>query len=471
MCGIAFKANFENRGNVNKAIIKQYKRQQWRGRQGFGLFSYDEDKQRGYIVKEAKEDNILRYLKKNSHRSKFIMFHHRFPTSTINVAEAAHPHSTYDYFGNVQYVLVHNGVIRNAADLFAKHQELGIEYRSFLSDLTFNDSESLLWDFALTMEGKQKEMTAKGDMAFICMKLIDGKLDRMYFGRNNRPLNLYRDKDTIELSSEGRGESIQDGWLYTWNYQTKRLTKRVMEFPLYQPFRSSNIPKYIPPHQRSGNPGWNACGYSAPAITSSDGREYDDMDEYWRSRAESIEENSRRQKAESNWQRLRKKFGPKVTEDIETRKFNSNTGATRVAEILTEPNHIFEAKENEDGTYSVVAVRQEVAKSTIDVDEVMKNRKDYEPTVAEVQSLAMQYLIEAEGVFENAYALMEFEYTELVESLAEAPSFQGIRDQLCMEKAMEFIMSDPEYINETSVSSVAEALWFQQIQQTQLAVA
>src|SRR5258708_39100843 len=76
------------------------------------------------------------------------------------------------------------------------------------------------------MEGKQKEMAAYGAIAFICLKLVKGRLEKMYFARNSNPLNMTRDKAGVTLSSEGEGEPIDSQTLYTFNYALKRLTKK-----------------------------------------------------------------------------------------------------------------------------------------------------------------------------------------------------------------------------------------------------
>lgn len=412
--------------------MQQFDKQRARGTQGFGLF----DGQFGNIVRKAKEDGILKWLV--GHDSNLIMFHHRFPTSTVNVARAAHPHSTKDYFGDTQYIMVHNGVIRNPDDLWVEHQEQGIQYRSLLENLTYNDSEALLWDFALTMEGKQKEMKAYGDMAFICLKLVNGKLMNMYFGRNSRPLNMYRDKDTIELSSEGRGEAIKPDELYNWNYHLKRLTHKRMFFRQYKPYQSSN-PLY-------STPSYNVCGGGR-----SYHGEYDSYDDY----------------VESNWERMRRKFGRYLGKDQpESHTFTSQTGAQRVADLLTGSGKAYEAVEQEDGSY-IVTEAEKTPK--IDLEEVYNNRKDYEPTTAEIQNSAMDYLIQAQGNFENAYFLVESDYADLIEDIEICGTFEDVRNQLKMEAVMEFINSDPEYENEKSVSSIWSALWSQQ--QTKLLTA
>lgn len=226
MCGIIYSHDF-NGNPVNNNILNLYDNQRSRGTEGFGLF----DGQMLNLVRATKENKILKWLVK--YDSDLVLFHHRYPTSTINVKNAAHPFTTKDYFGNVQYVLIHNGVIRNSHDLRDDHLLKGIEYGSTQKDGTFNDSEALLWDVALTLEGDQKELKAYGSIAFICIRMVDGKLDKLHFARNTNPINMLRDKNGITLSSEGKGEPVDTQKLYTFNYELKRLTKRDMQIPSY----------------------------------------------------------------------------------------------------------------------------------------------------------------------------------------------------------------------------------------------
>lgn len=205
--------------------MQVFDEQRHRGTQGFGLF----DGQEMNMVHASKEDKILKWLVR--YPTNLLMFHHRQPTSTVNVKRAAHPFSTKDYFGNKQYILVHNGHINNSRTLYNEHWEMEIDYQSELQDGTFNDSESLLWDFALTIEGHQDKMKATGRIAFVCMQIIDGKLERLYFGRNLNPLNMFRDKNGIALSSEGPGEPIEPDTLYHFHYGSKRLFHKPFELP------------------------------------------------------------------------------------------------------------------------------------------------------------------------------------------------------------------------------------------------
>lgn len=252
MCGIVYAQSLNGR-SVNSLVLDQYEKQKLRGQQGFGVFNGK------YTVKAAMEKRIKRWLKKDANASEMLLFHHRFPTSTENVKRAAHPFNTGDFFGDTRYVLVHNGVVRNPKDLREAHEKLGIEYQSVLDNGKFNDSEALMWDFALTMEGRQDDLAAYGGIAFICIKLENNIPTRMFFGRNfGRPLNLYRDKNGILLSSEGAGEEIGVNKLYTYNYQLNRLTDKHFRIPSMNPSYVSNWDstrsQYVPKYNETLNP-------------------------------------------------------------------------------------------------------------------------------------------------------------------------------------------------------------------------
>lgn len=194
------------------------------------------------IVRATKEDKILKWLVK--YESSLLLFHHRFPTSTENTRNTAHPFTTKDFFGDNEYILVHNGHISNCYMLKSDHEKLGIKYTGVVEKGKFNDSESLLWDMALYLEGKQDRVKAYGGMAFVCIKLYKGKLDKLYFGRNTNPLNMLKVDKGIMLSSEGAGSSIEMDMLYTWNYNLKRLTTRKVVFPNWKSETETAKPRY-----------------------------------------------------------------------------------------------------------------------------------------------------------------------------------------------------------------------------------
>lgn len=473
MCGIVFKYNFDKKKPVNNDILQQYDKQKGRGQKGFGVF----DGQFMNIVREADEDSILNWLvKKNSN---LILFHHRLPTSTINVSKAAHPFSTKDYFGKTQYILVHNGVIRNANELYGEHGKLGIKYSSFLRDMTFNDSEALLWDLTLTLEGRQEKMKAQGSMAFILMKKVNGKLVDMFYGRNTNPLVIRRTPESIELASEGEGVSILPNVLYNFNFKTKTTSKSEMEFPTFtsQKIAGWNSSKDYATHNTKRRFGFGKSQGEQQSLLPAHATHDDASEEEWGSYDEwyaarhgmdSMLDKSPKDK-ESNWEYLRRKYGKGGTlsssETAERKLLKSIDDVLEEGErakidsaSTKSIGQILETKRDSSGKFVVAEVKHE---DVIDLDSV--DRRDFEPEAGEVQTVAMSYMIEAKGVFEKAYFLLEHEYSNLLDKTVNGhTSFDTLRQQLLMEKAMEFINSDDEYQNEKSVSSIWRALWCQQ---------
>lgn len=408
MCGIVYKHNFKKRNPVNNDIMQQFDKQRSRGVQGFGLF----DGQFKNIVKSATEDKILEWLVK--HDSNLIMFHHRFPTSTINVKRAAHPMATKFYFGNTQYVMIHNGVIRNADKLFEKHAELGIEYQTLLDDHTFNDSESLLWDFALTMEGKQEKMQAEGQIAFVCIKMVNGKLSKLLFGRNSRPLNMLREDDSLSISSEGAGVPIPPNMLHIWDYRTKTIKLKAMHFDEWG-YHPTKVPKYT-----GGTCGYQPKEYVLPE-NRSEGTPGDWLPEY-----------------------LQHKYG----------KYLPSGSSSSASELAPPIDYVESGK---SGLW--VPQNRLEAEESMEIEEVDENdRTRFLPTPAEIQAAAMEYLIDNAGHFEGAYWAAELDYGEL---MVEEQTVANIRQQLLLEKVLEHINSDPEYESGHKVSSIWEALWSQ----------
>src|SRR4051812_8277768 len=138
MCGIVYYNDL--RGNaVNNAVIERYRLQSGRGKSGFGFYIPQLDR----MVHNPRENRIVRLLQREDKASE-VLFHHRFPTSTMNVRSSCHPFSTKansDKFKH-QYVLVHNGVLQNDDELKKAHEKLGIKYVSEQPDGRFNDSEA-----------------------------------------------------------------------------------------------------------------------------------------------------------------------------------------------------------------------------------------------------------------------------------------------------------------------------------------
>lgn len=232
MCGIIYGESFTDKP-INGFIMNQFEAQKTRGQQGFGVF----DKECGRLVRNPQQGSIMRWLE--NHPAKTLLFHHRLPTSTDNVKNACHPFSTQDKF-DTNYILVHNGHIGNSRTLKSAHEKLGIEYYSTQKDGRFNDSEALLWDVALYLEGEQDELKAYGGIAFICMAIPKDKRKstKLYFARNSNPLNLSFDTEALLLSSEGKGEPIPANTLHEYNYRTKQLKSMEFEISGYTPYVS-----------------------------------------------------------------------------------------------------------------------------------------------------------------------------------------------------------------------------------------
>lgn len=360
------------------------------------------------MVHESQEKNITKWLKK--YNSNIIMFHHRNPSSTINIKRACHPFSTRDYFGKTEYVLIHNGYITNANELFTAHATDGIPYQSFLEDLTFNDSEALLWDFALYMEGEQPDIRAKGGIAFICMKIVDGKLTNLYFDRNTNPLFMKRKKDKLYLASEGKGQSITPGLLYNYDYQKDEITTTKLELP-------NRFDSYL------ANKTGGGTTTTAPYASN---KPYDDFDDDNDGYYDFLRNLPTGKIHPAKTAPTPVRAGSWLGEELR-KKFNVTT--------------VTEYVESEGGI--MVPVDTEII--------TPKKIKADEP-----EEMVLKYLVENCGVFEKAYWSLEYDYMDLNTKRETSTRNSKIK---VMEKALDIMSHDEEYVNEKSVSSIWKALW------------
>jgi predicted glutamine amidotransferase len=394
MCGIAYKHNL-NGNPVNNDILQQFDLQRHRGTEGFGLF----DGQEMNMVHAAQEDRILRWLVR--YDSNLILFHHRNPTSTINVKRAAHPFTTQEKFGDNQYVLVHNGHINNSSILFEQHQKQGIKYQSKLKDGTFNDSESLLWDFANVMEGNKTELTARGGIAFICLKIVKGKLDKMFFARNTSPLNLVKTEDSVSLSSEGVGTAIKPSTLYTYDYSTNELTDKLFSVPQHETYS----------YDGSRLPATNQAGNWLPMY-------------------------------------LRDKYKKEINEAWNR---NNITDYDREGNPIPydEDDYII----NEAGIYVPNYPFDDYELSEEEIEEL---ELSLPPTRAEIENRVMEYLYKCNGLLETSYWLAENDY-ELAQDLPMTPNNQF--ELMLIEGAMDYIENEEEIVDAHSTSKLWRDIW------------
>lgn len=237
MCGIVWVRQRNGKAALKK-IRKVYSAQKHRGSEGFGFIDIH-DRNVGKLIRTQYEEEIFKYL--SSNRSSEILFHHRYPTSTPNTPNAAHPipvcndSLVYDYF------VVHNGVIRNAEHLRKKFTEKGFVFTTqvmtgFYAEGMFypeeggekyNDSESLAVELALAIESKAPKLDSTGSIAFIALQVEKetGKARRLYFGRNDsNPLQLDITQTYMKLSSEGAGEAVEPHKLHYLDYATGTIT-------------------------------------------------------------------------------------------------------------------------------------------------------------------------------------------------------------------------------------------------------
>lgn len=235
MCGIVFNKNFNGKP-VATEIEKAFMAQSHRGRSGFGFI---ELKENDLVLKRfVKEEEALKQLRIS--RATEIMWHHRIPTSTINSGLSNHPLFTTGDFYTHKYYLVHNGGINNDSKLREEHEKLGIKYNSISKSLWgtgegFNDSEALLHELALVIDGKKdiKDFKAYGNMAFIILQTdkFNNAL-ALYFGRNSNPLTITHLKgDTLSIKSENGAEEVSPNILHRFDYFDQEITKKEMLFP------------------------------------------------------------------------------------------------------------------------------------------------------------------------------------------------------------------------------------------------
>jgi predicted glutamine amidotransferase len=407
MCGLVYGHSLDKRP-VNNYILEQYKKQRSRGTEGFGVF----DGQFNHLIHHPSEKGIKRWLKR--YQSNILMFHHRNPTSTINVRRACHPFSTGDYFGDNEYILIHNGYIWNADDRFVDHQEMGIQYKSLLQDLTFNDSESLLWDFALYMEGKIDKIESGGAIAFICVKLVDGELTNLYFGRNSNPLHMDNTSKGLFLASEGKGKMIDAYTLYDYTYADNMYSLTDLELG------SRPIKQY--------------SGYQSTRPYAAQSWDYADAD------SDGYFENG-------IWIPRNNVCSVPAVRSALT---DGGPGGW-LSDELKERYETEEVVEYVDDGSGIM-----VPMTTTRVVPRKQQPLDFPSLTAAGENLIMQYLIRHRGNFEKAYEALEEAYEASFDD-----DFPDTVQRERMEKAMALLSRNTEWISPNSVSSVWRALWTQ----------
>lgn len=237
MCGIVYVQRKDNKPAV-KQVLKRYTAQKGRGSEGFGYVAVKQSQRVTKVNRFMFEHEIKEALELTKHQH--ILFHHRYPTSTPNLPEAAHPitvsHSELEY----DYIVVHNGVISNDETLKEGHEALGYKYTTQLAcqyvtptgqiytdGYQWNDSEALAIELARNIEGKTDNVEAKGAIAYIVMQ-VEKETQRavaLYYGTNGgNPLTVDTAKEFVCIASEG-GKAINDNICYRMSLPDNTVTE------------------------------------------------------------------------------------------------------------------------------------------------------------------------------------------------------------------------------------------------------
>ena len=282
MCGICYVKRTDGKP-ARKMIEKRYKKQKYRGSEGFGYLAID-DKNKIVEYRKAKtEAKIIDFLEDTN--ASEILFHHRFPTSTPNFEESAHPIFVSNEALKHDYYLVHNGIISNDDALKAKHDTLGFDYTTQVRKIwqshngktitevkKWNDSEALAIELALAIDSDKDEIGTRGSIAFIMYQVAkhSRKIEKIFWGRNTNPLMLQITKDFVSLCSEGAGEAIEADKLFSFDYTTRQTDVRDFKYGLEPKWDYQSSAFHYP---KTETMGYNYGGY-------------DDEDGYWELMAE-----------------------------------------------------------------------------------------------------------------------------------------------------------------------------------------
>lgn len=216
MCGIIGTFG----GNPIEDGWKLYLNQKSRGAEGFGFVALKGGKVVAFeratheksikvmldIVKEKQPDALL--------------FHHRYPTSTINVPEAAHPLPISKKGWKHRYYILHNGIVNGGSESEAERE--GYRFKSRVSEIKtyqtrkniytqvvdseVNDSEILGYYVASYLEGERKDIPLKGSIAALVLRehKKSGRCTLYAMRNSGNPLLVKRGQGvhTLSVSSE-----------------------------------------------------------------------------------------------------------------------------------------------------------------------------------------------------------------------------------------------------------------------------
>ena len=265
MCGItaafstkAKKKGQTNKNSVNDIIVSQFQNQCSRGQKGFGIIRINKGNIEVDRACETTKFLLDLYLKPSS----MIIAHHRTPTSTENLMSQTHPMFISNNLLEHDYLVVHNGVITNDEELRAKHIELGFQYQTEYTEITYqnkkeqvwNDSEAIAIELALFIEKKVSAIGIDNYAAFIVLQINKktNKAKEVFFGKNGTysDLNMYKAENELQISSEGIGEKVKENILFSFDIKDPLMTLNETPIPFKKPVTITTtvveIPRNLP---------------------------------------------------------------------------------------------------------------------------------------------------------------------------------------------------------------------------------
>jgi predicted glutamine amidotransferase len=245
MCGIVYAFRTDDKPAA-KRVMKRYKRQAARGQDGFGYVAISDDfkvqEYRRFMTEAGVRTGLM------GSDAKHVLFHHRFPTSTINIAEAAHPILVKHPELKHSYYIVHNGVISNPDEVKPEHEEMGYKYTTEINGFykatsgkvyqgqsSYNDSEALAIELARTIEGLQPAVRTRGSIAVMALQCdkTGQNVKALYYGTNGgNPLTITSDEAGIVIASEG-GSQIRSNVMYRTEFESGDTAEVQVPLPSY----------------------------------------------------------------------------------------------------------------------------------------------------------------------------------------------------------------------------------------------
>lgn len=289
MCGIVYAERWDDRP-ANKQVAKRYRKQKTRGQDGFGFIGLDSTGKVTTFKRYMEEKEALSKLETLAHSR--VLFHHRYPTSTPNVPESAHPILVSHPELAFDYYVVHNGIIMNDAELKEQHDKLGYKYntsvqttykatngKQYVTEEAFNDSEAFAIELVRNIEGLAEYCGAEGPIAYIALQV--GKANKqstaLYYGTNGgNPLTVTTNSNGFIIASEG-GTAIAPNVSHRIDMDTGERVKanqiRLM------PYKYPKSTPYSPSKSTTGLLGASSYAYDEEGYRPYDYENYDSVNQ------------------------------------------------------------------------------------------------------------------------------------------------------------------------------------------------